>query len=181
MVLWALLLLAESALAGEPIPKTGDQAWDALSQVKKEWMLKLYDVVVTERPELKPIADDSLEWRMKEMVYDSKKFKYMAEKYPDMIVRDRGLSAFAELDWFPEFSKDLAANDPSFAELEKKVKELKKKIPESKNWEELETYLSNLSKDEKHKEKIKHFTSELARVQKILTRTEVEMSRNNPQ
>ena len=121
-----LLLQAGLALSEESISKTGDPAWDTLSQVKKNWMLKLYDIVVVDRPELKPIADNSLEWRLNEMEYDTKKFQYMSNKHPDMIVRDKGLYAFANLDWFPEFSDELSLKEPAFAKLEKKIKSLKK-------------------------------------------------------
>ena len=179
IILMALLFQAGGVLAGEAIPKTGDQAWDTLSQVKKDWMLKLYDIVTEDRPELIPIADESLEWRMKEMAYDSRKFQYMSEKYPDMIIRDQGLPAFMELDWFPEFSKDLCGTDPSFAELEKKVLQLKEAIPKSKNWKQLKDFINGLSKDEKHKAKFKQFTTELARVQKILNQKAIELSRQN--
>ena len=82
VILMVLLLQAGMVLAGDSIPKTGDPAWDTLSQVKKDWMLKLYDIVVVDRPELKPVADDSLEWRLKEMEYDTKKFQYMSEQTP---------------------------------------------------------------------------------------------------
>jgi hypothetical protein len=102
VILLVLLLQTGMALAEKSVPKTGDPAWDTLSQVKKDWMLKLYDIVVVDRPELKPIADESLEWRLKEMEYDTKKFQYMSDKHPDMIVRDKGLYAFANLDWFPQ-------------------------------------------------------------------------------
>lgn len=166
-------------LAGESIPKTGDPAWDTLSQVKKDWMLKLYEIVVVDRPELKPVADESLEWHLKEMEYDTKKFQYMSDKHPDMIIRDKGLHAFANLDWFPEFSKELSRKDPAFAELEKKITILKEELSKSKNLEALEGFIKNLNKDEKYKDKLKHFTSELARVQKILTSREVEMTRKN--
>lgn len=174
-----LCLLAGAPLAGESIPKTGDPAWDTLSQVKKDWMLKLYDIVVEDRPELKPVADDSLEWRMKEMAYDTKKFQYMSSKHPDMIVRDKGLHAFANLDWFPEFSEELSSKDPEFAELEKKIKTLKEELSKSEKLKLLEEFIQNLAKDEKHKEKFQKFTAELARVQKILTSNEVELSRKN--
>ena len=80
VILMALLFQAGGVLAEDAIPKTGDQAWDTLSQVKKDWMLKLYDIVMEDRPDLKPIADESLEWRMKEMAYDTRKFQYMSEK-----------------------------------------------------------------------------------------------------
>ncbi len=179
VILMALLFQAGGVLAGEAIPKTGDQAWDTLSQVKKDWMLKLYDIVTEDRPELIPIADESLDWRMKEMAYDTRKFQYMSEKHPEMIIRDQGLPAFMELDWFPEFSKDLCGKDPSFAQLEKKVLELKEAIPKSKNWKKLEEFINGLSKEEKHKEKFKQFTAELAHVQKILNRKAIELSRQN--
>lgn len=179
LILAGLLFQANGVLAAGTIPKTGDQAWDTLSQVKKDWMLKLYDIVVEDRPELKPIADESLEWRLKEMEYDAKKFQYMSEKHPDMIIRDRGLPAFVELDWFPEFSEDLGGKDPSFAELEKNVKQLKAAISKSENWEKLADFINNLSKDEKHKQKFKQFTIELARVQKILSKKAIELSRQN--
>ena len=179
VILMALLFQAGGVLAGDTIPKTGDQAWDTLSQAKKDWMLKLYDIVTEDRPDLIPIADESLEWRMKEMAYDTRKFQYMSEKYPDMIIRDQGLPAFMDLDWFPEFSKDLCGQDPSFAELEKAVKQLKEAIPKSQNWKQLEEFIYGLSKVDKHKEKFKQFTTELARVQKILNQKALELSRQN--
>ena len=174
-----LLLQAGMVLAGGGIPKTGDPAWDTLSQVKKDWMLKLYDIVVENRPELKPVADDSLEWHLKEMEYDTKKFQYMSDKHPDMIIRDQGLHAFASLDWFPEFSEELSRKDPKFAELEKKIKILKKELSKSKNLEALEKFIDGLNKDEKHKEKFKKFTAELAKVQKILTSNQVDVTHKN--
>lgn len=176
LVLW---LQAGMAWAGESIPKTGDPAWDTLSQVKKDWMLKLYDIVVEDRPELKPVADDSLEWRLKEMKYDTKKFQYMSDKHPDLIVRDRGLRAFSDLDWFPEFSEELSRKDPEFAKLEKTIKTLKEELSKKENTKVLEEFINNLSKDEKHKDKFKQFTAELVRVNKILTQEEVKMSRKN--
>lgn len=184
ILLIALLLQGSTALAGgkapsESIPKTGDKAWDTFSKVKKDWMLKLYDIVVEDRPDLKPIADESLAWRMKEMEYDTKKFQYMSEKRPELIVRDKGLGQFVRLDWFPEFSEDLSRIDPSFAELEKKVLSLKDKISKSQNWTQLEDFINKLSKDEKHKEKVKQFTAELAKVQKILAQKAREIARNS--
>jgi hypothetical protein len=176
VILVVLLFQTGVVLAGDSIPKTGDPAWDSLSQVKKDWMLKLYGIVLEDRPELKPVADDSLEWHLKEMEYDTRKFQYMSDKHPDMIVRDKGLHAFSSLDWFPEFSEELSLKDPEFAELEKKIKALKEKLSKKENIEELEDFIQNLSKDDKHKDKFKQFTSELARVQKILTQNEVEMS-----
>ena len=185
ILLTALLLQGSAALAGgqapsENIPKTGDKAWDTFSKVKKDWMLKLYDIVVEDRPDLKPIADESLAWRMKEMEYDTKKFQYMSEKRPDLIVRDKGLGKFVRLDWFPEFSEELSRIDPSFADLEKHVLALKDKISKDQNWTQLEDFINKLSKDEKHKEKVKQFTAELAKVQKILAQKAREIARNNP-
>jgi hypothetical protein len=177
--LMVLFFQAGIVLAEENISKTGDPAWDTLSQVKKNWMLTLYGIVVEDRPDLKPAADDSLDWHLKEMKYDTKKFQYMSDKHPDMIIRDQGLYAFSKLDWFPEFSEELSLKDPEFAELEKKIKILKKELSKSKNMEVLEEFIENLGKDEKHKDKFKQFTAELARVQKILSQEKVEMSRKN--
>jgi hypothetical protein len=179
VILVVLLLQGTLTLAGQSIPKTGDPAWDTLSQVKKDGFLKLYDIVVVDRPELKPVADDFLEWRLKEMEYDAKKFQYMSDKHPDLIIRDKGLHAFSNLDWFPEFSEELSRKDPKFAELGKKVKTLKAELDKSKNFKVLEDFINNLSKDEKYKEKVKQFTAELARVQKLLSKQEVEITRKN--
>ena len=179
IILLVLLFQTGVVFASEDIPKTGDPAWDTFSQVKKDWMLKLYDIVAEDRPELLPVADNKLEWHLKEMEYDTKKFQYMSEKHPDMIVRDKGLGAFSSLDWFPEFSADLSSKDPDFAKLEKKVAQLKKDLSKSKNLKALEEFLSSLSKNEKHKDKVKTFMTELNRVQKILTRQDIEISKKN--
>ena len=164
---------------GISIAKTGDPAWDTLSQVKKDGMLKLYDIVREDRPELKPVVNQWLEVNLKEMEYDTKRFQYMSEKHPDMIVRDKGVPDFARLDWFPEFSEELSRKDPAFAELEKKIKVLKEELDKSKNLKTLKDFINNLSKDEKHKEKVKAFRAELNRVSKILRQQEIEMSRQN--
>ena len=179
VILVVLLLQAGVALAKEGVSKTGDPAWDTLSQVKKDWMLKLYDIVVVDRPELKPVADESLEWRLKEMEYDTKKFQYMSDEHPEMIIRDKGLYAFANLDWFPEFSEELSRKDPAFAELEKKLKLLKEGLSKKESVKTLEEFINSLSKDEKHQDKFKKFTTELSRVQKILSLNQVEMSNKN--
>ena len=134
---------------------------------------------MVDRPELKPVADDFLEWRLKEMEYDTKKFQYMSDKHPDMIIRDKGLHAFTNLDWFPEFSEELSLKDPAFAELAKKVKTLKAELDKSKNFKVFEEFINNLSKDEKYKEKVDHFISEMNKVSKILSANEVEMTRKN--
>ncbi len=84
------------------------------------------------------------------------------------------------LDWFPEFSADLSKKDPSFAQLEKKVKALKEKITKNKNWQKLEDYINQLGKNEKHKDKVKQFTSELAKIQRLLIKKAREIARNNP-
>ena len=89
------------------------------------------------------------------------------------------MHAFSNLDWFPEFSEELSRKDPAFAELEKKIKVLKKELSKKENVEVLEEFIKQLSKDEKHKDTFKQFTTELARVQKILSQEEVEMSRKN--
>ncbi len=180
VMLVAFLFPTGVAMGGEGISKTGDQAWDTLSQVKKDWMLNLYDIVIEDRPELKSVADDSLEWRLQEMEYDTKKFQHMSNKHPDMIIRDKGLHAFANLDWFPEFSEELSSKDPAFAELEKKVQHLKQELSKSKNLKALEKFIGDLNKDEKYKDKFKKFTSELARVQKILARKAREIAQNAP-
>ena len=176
IILMVLLLQAGMVLADKSIPKTGDPAWDTLSQVKKDGILKLYDIVVVDRPELKPVADDFLEWRLKEMEYDTKRFQYMSDKHPDMIIRDKGLYAFVNLDWFPEFSEELSRKDPAFAELAKKVKTLKAELDKRKNFKVLEEFINNLNKNEKYKEKVDHFLSEMNKVSKILTSSEVEVT-----
>jgi len=186
LILLTAFWLTEATWAGEPlpavsIPKTGDQAWDTLSEVKKDWMLKLYDIVVEDRPDLKPIADESLEWRLKEMQYDTIKFQYMSKKRPDLIIRDQGLGKFVNLDWFPEFSEELSKKDPSFAQLEETVQNLKKRISKDQDWKKLEDFINQLGKNEKHKDKVKKFTAELAKIQRILIKHARELAQNNPQ
>ena len=178
-ILLVLLLQAGMVSAEKSISKTGDPAWDTLSQVKKDGMLKLYGIVQEDRPELKPVVDQWLEVNLKEMEYDTKRFQYMSEKHPDLIIRDKGLHAFSSLDWFPEFSEELSRKDPAFAELEKKIKVLKEDLDKSKNLKALKDFMQNLSKDEKHKEKVKTFTAELNRVSKILSEKAVEMSQKD--
>jgi hypothetical protein len=56
---------------------------------------------------------------------------------------------------------------------------LKEELSKKENVKVLEDFISNLSKDEKHKDKFKQFTTELARVQKILSEKALEMSRKN--
>ena len=58
-----LVLSAGPAWAGEPPVVTGDPAWDAFAETKKQWMLQLYDLVLDIRPDLKDAADLALHVR----------------------------------------------------------------------------------------------------------------------
>ena len=107
-------LLPAHALAGDFPVVTGDRVWDAFTEIKKRWMFQLFDLVVSTRPDLKEAAELALEWRIKEMDYDNKRFQYLLKYHSQLIVRDEGLRAFADLDWYPSYTKDFNRLDPSF-------------------------------------------------------------------
>ena len=166
-----LVLAAGPALAGDYPVITGDRAWDAFAETKKRWMLQLYDLILDHRPDLKEAADLALNWRLKELDYDNKRFTYLLRFHSDLIVRDMGLGAFAYLDWYSSYTDDLNKLDPTFWQLEKNVLNLQEANTQSSAGRELEKFIGELSKMEEHKTKFDQFYSEMAKIQRMLSQT----------
>jgi len=152
---------------------SGDPAWESYCQMKQQWVTTLHRLVVSTRPDLQPVADATWEWRKAEIDFDTRRFKYIFKNHPHLIVRDQGLPAFVNLDWFPEFSKTLRKQDPSFAELEQKVMRLKEASQSSDRWPDLKTYIDGLARRKEYKTEFKRFYSDMAKVQRILNTTYV--------
>lgn len=141
---------------------TGDRVWDKCSQIQEEWIHTIYDLVISQKPHLKDAADLSLKWRMTALKVNSLKFQYLLEKDPDRLVRDMGITAFMELNWFWDDNRDYGKVNPAFLELEKEMTELEEKNSNHPKWPELKQYLQTLSKSEEHKEKFSKFLSDLS-------------------
>ena len=140
---------------------TGDIAWDKCSSLQEGWLQTLHDIVLSNKPHLKNSADLSLKWRSTAIKVNSLKFKYLLEAEPGRIIRDKGLKAFVELNWFWDDSRALGKAKPDFLVLESAMKKLEKEHSSHPDWPELKKYLRTLSKSETHKEKFKNFLSGL--------------------
>ncbi len=141
---------------------TGDKAWDKCSQIQEAWMHTVYDLVVSQKPPLKDVADISFKWRMTTLKVNSLKFSYLLKEDPGRIIRGKGLKAFMELDWFWDDSREFGEVNPAFLELEKEMEELEKIHSNHPKWPELKQYLRELSKSEEHKGKFDKFLSDLS-------------------
>ncbi len=161
----------------KPVPKTGDKAWDAFIHLQTDWTKQLHDLVLKERKEFKNIADLSYRWRLAEMKLDTLKFLYLKKNRADSIERDKGLPAFATLEWFPEYSEKLEKADPAFHKQEQLAADLKKKVEQHKNWKGLQDYLKEMQNSEAHKKRFDKFLEEMNAVQKILAKTAAEKMR----
>lgn len=169
LVIGIWMMSAAPVMAGAMSVKTGDEAWDAFCQLKRDWIVSLHEIVVSTKPELKKAADSVLQWRLVEIDYDTRRFKFIYENHPNLIIRDKGLPEFLSLDWFPEFSKVLQKKDPAFIPMQKDVQRLKQASESSKRAKELEEYIRELSRQEQYQPKFKRFYSDMARVQRILS------------
>ena len=161
--------MAGPAWAGDHAVITGDKAWDTFAEAKKRWVLQLYDMVVDYRPDLKGAADLALHWRLKELDYDNKRFTYLLRFHSDLIVRDMGLGAFADLDWYSSYTEDLNRLDPTFWELENNVKILQEANVQSPAGHELEKFVGELFRMEEHKNVFDQLYSDMAAIQRMLS------------
>lgn len=149
------------ALALDKVYFTGDPAWDKCASLQEEWLNTLHQIVMSEKPRLKDSADLSLKWRFAAIKVNSLKFKYLLKTDPNRIIRDKGLKAFVELDWFWDDSRDLGKANPDFLILESEMAALEKDNSSHPDWPELKSYLRTLAKSETHKKKFDKFLSEL--------------------
>lgn len=149
------------ALALDKAYITGDKAWDKCSSLQEEWLLTLHRIVVSEKPRLKKSADLSIKWRFLAIKVNSLKFKYLLKTDPNRIIRDRGLKAFVELDWFWDDSRDLGKANPDFLIFESEMAKLEKENSSHPDWPELKSYLRAMAKSKEHKKKFDKFLSEL--------------------
>lgn len=156
---------------------TGDKAWDAFNKLQEKWLVELRDLIVATQPKLKEIADLSLKWRLAEKDLATMKFIYIKNHDPEKIVRDKGLPAFVNLMWFPEYTEELQKSDPAFKKQENKVAALKKENEKHPDWQALQDHVKSLKDSEKHKPKFDAFFAEMNKVQKVLAQTAADQER----
>ena len=160
-VLILALVGGGQALAIDKAYITGDKTWDKCSSLQEEWLSTLHEIVVSEKARLKDAADLSLKWRFTAIKVNSLKFKYLLQTDSSRIIRDKGLKAFVELDWYWDDSRELGKTNLDFLNLESEMKALEKANSSHADWPELKSYLRTLAKSPAHKEKFDKFLSDL--------------------
>src|SRR3989338_2430947 len=76
-----------------------DEAREKYADAQKKYQSDLYALFLSKWPDLKPIIEINRDLQVALVDSRTMKFYYMLEHSPDKIVRNKGVSTFANFDW----------------------------------------------------------------------------------
>src|SRR5437667_12749390 len=83
-----------------------ETAWTAYTQAQRQWQQELADFFANRRPDLKDLIQQNRDLQLALIDRRSVEFHYLVSTHPERIVKDQGISRFANFSWTEE---DLAA------------------------------------------------------------------------
>ena len=127
-----------------------DEAREKYADAQKKYQNDLYELSVSKWPDLKPIIEINRDLQVALVDSRSMKFYYLLEHNPSKIVRNQGVSTFANFDWTDADNKILRDTNPAFATLDDRIKELRASNDGHPIWPEFRDRFKSLSNDKEY-------------------------------
>ena len=133
------------------------------------WQYDLAELVIRTHPVFETTAIAQRDLQLAYIEQQAVRFEYLLDHNPSRIALTEGLSAFANFEWSDEDNKALIETDPSYAELEKRVSELRKKNDEQADWPQFREYFRDtLSKTKEYERLLNEFAQKQKEVEDML-------------
>jgi hypothetical protein len=119
----AIFTLACAVLLG--IPSTGfvapraledsaGKAWTAYVQAQRQLQVEVADFLSSQRPDLKEVIVVSRDLQLGLIDRRSLEFRYLLAKHPEHIIRNQGISQFANFHWTDQDAITLRKSNPDY-------------------------------------------------------------------
>ena len=131
---------------------TAVQAHALYTAAQTAWQRDLADLVTRTNPDFREIATVQRDLQLAYIEQSGVRFKYLLEHDSKRIILTEGVSRFANFDWTDSDTKALEKMDSSYALLQEKVANLKKKNDQQTDWAKFrEWFRETLSKSDAYK------------------------------
>ena len=136
---------------------------------QKEWQRGVAELVARTHPEFAAVASAQRNLQLAYIEARTAQFEYLLEHDPSRIVLTHGLSSFTNFEWSEDDSKALIEADPSYAALERKVSELRRKNDQQSDWPTFRKFFRyELVKSNEYQLLLKEFMSRTRQVEALL-------------
>lgn len=154
---------------GDRFIELAKKAQTEYALAQEEWQRGLAELVIRARPEFTAVASAQRDLQLAYIALATARFDYLLQHDPSRIVLTNGLSQFSNFEWSEKDTKILIEADPSYAALERKVSELRRKNDEQPDWARFREYFrTTLSRSNEYQVLLKEFMSRTKQVEALL-------------
>jgi len=108
-----------------------EKVWTAYTQAQRQFHQELADFFTNQRPDLKDIIQLNRDLQLALIDRRSLEFRYLLSAHPERIVKDHGISRFANFNWTEADQNVLRHSSAEYEAALKLVEELRKRIGEA--------------------------------------------------
>ena len=157
------------AANGDRFTELAKKAQTEYSLAQEEWQRGLAELVIRTNPEFTAVASAQRDLQLASIALRTARFDYLLQHEPSRIVLTNGLSQFSNFNWSDDDSRALIELDPSYAALERKVSESRRKNDAQPDWARFREYFRNtLSHSNEYQVLLKEFMSRTKQVEALL-------------
>ena len=164
---------AAAAPASPPAAERQDPAWERLMAAERQFQQELYELLVSKWwPAGAPTFMRSRDLQLALQQERTAKFYYALQHHPERIVRDQGVTAFANnflIGWTEEDTQRLAQERPELSPLEERVQRLRSENDHDPRWSEAHERLKGLPTDEAYQQALSRLENAVGEAQALLT------------
>lgn len=145
-----------------------ENAWKAYARTQRQFQQELADFFGSRRPDLKDLIQTNRDLQLALIDRRSLEFRYLLSTHPERIVKDQGISRFANFGWTEEDSIALQRANQEYEAVVKRVEELRKRSQSDSQWLALRAAQKALANDAELKKIYQRFEGHEQAVQKLL-------------
>lgn len=169
---WTMLVaLSSYGLGGSGRSADAAQkAWTAYTRAQRQFQQEMADFLATRRPDLKDVILVSRDLQLSLIERRSLEFRYLLAMHAERIVKDQGISKFANYDWTDEDAKVLRRSNPDYDAASRRVGALRERNDGHPQLPALRTANQVLAKDADYQKILRRFEQRVDVAGKLLGR-----------
>jgi hypothetical protein len=170
-ILTILVLLVAIAKSGftQSTPEA-TKAWTLYSDAQRAWQQSLAEFLSRRRPDLKAIIALSRDLQLAMIDRRSIEFRYLLDAHPNRIIKNKGISTFANFDWDSQDETALRRLKTEFVRAGQLVQDLQQRNNNHPQWPLLREAHQSLAKETEYGDLYQRFQQEVKNAEEVLIR-----------